>query len=1376
MTAKLILVSPVQASRFKYDHIELSDQLLDSITHEGQDQTIDMASPSSAALGILTSGSTGTPKTSIIEHRHYVLGAFAHAASIDLSSDSRVLQFASHSFDVSMLEILTTLMFGGTVCVPHQDGRLENLEQTINQSRATLAVLTPTVVATALEHATLPTLRTLVLTGEPCTAALIAQWSPRLTLINGCAPSECTPIIAATPPLRPAADPRCIGAILAGCCAVVSPRSPDRPLPRGAVGELCICGPTVARGYLNDDARTAHAFLDTPAWAPPQWKRCYRTGDLAQIDERGRIVLLGRADGQRKLRGQRLELGEVERCVEAVLLDRRVVVNAVAELVEMEAQSGSALVCFVVAKDGEGVGEEKGSQHQQHVLARARHEVAQRLPGYMVPTALIPLRSMPLLPSGKADRRALRAIASQVSAAGLADHRALESREAPRGPAEVAMAQLWAKVLRVKAEDMDRSATFLGLGGDSIGAMRVVALARARGWALRVADLLGRQRLHVMAQAAQEKAEEGGILISMDPSECSNEGQLFALSPIQRMFFELSPQGCKHFNQSLLLKISDNISADFLHQALGRIVERHAALRTRFGRGDDGHWQQWVADDMTVPFDAARFGTEQELRDCTEDLQMSLDVEGGPLFAARAFVATDEKTPLRLLFLTAHHLVIDLVSWSVIRDDLCLLLRGQTLKPSASTSFQTWCCRQAARVSHSLTLPPRTELPRNLGYWGMDGIQNTFGDAVTLEVSLDRHQTDLLLGAANKALHTSPLEILSATLIMTFAQTFQDRKVPPIFLEGHGREPEDVDVDVLQTVGWFTAVYPLQVPTLGSSKGILDWLRCVKDVKRKFPRNGADWFASATLGNGRERIQWPVELLLNYYSGGDDEGKGDPDVPLHNAPIHLDPRADVSPSMPRMALLEISVMPDAAGCLSLSFQFNRLMRHRDLIERWFRESVPAALQANLSYLAAAEPELTMADFTFAPFTSHEALVRFTNVELPKRGLRIADVEDAFPCSATQQGILIGQTKRPMDYLVEVLWKVHGNVDPERLGQAWRVVVARHGSMRTVFFETDGSFYQVILRSPRRSVYRFDLDDEAFDEATILQRSPSPFYGGGNDDQSPHCLTLWSTRGGRHIYAALKISHALIDGHSMDVLLRDWKMAYERGLSTANAPLYRDFVLQQASSDAVKADLAFWEKYLEGSKPCLFPSAEKPGASAGNRERLRKVQTTLPFSQDLRGFCRRHNLTLAALSRVAWAVVLRRYTGMSSVVFGYLHSGRDADMEGIQDAVGVFISMLISKVELHDNASFESVLQQAQNDYLESIQHSNCSLAEIQHRLGDGALINSGISVQSAPKQSTSATEGRSVDFNAVQSLDPTEVRIAHLHFAPCYVVADTGAV
>lgn len=125
VTAKLILASHVQASRFNHDHIELSDQLLDSITLEGEDQTIDMATPSSAALGILTSGSTGTPKTTIIEHRHYVSGAFAHAASIDLSSDSRVLQFASHSFDVSMLEILTTLMFGGTVCVPHQDGRLE---------------------------------------------------------------------------------------------------------------------------------------------------------------------------------------------------------------------------------------------------------------------------------------------------------------------------------------------------------------------------------------------------------------------------------------------------------------------------------------------------------------------------------------------------------------------------------------------------------------------------------------------------------------------------------------------------------------------------------------------------------------------------------------------------------------------------------------------------------------------------------------------------------------------------------------------------------------------------------------------------------------------------------------------------------------------------------------------------------------------------------------------------------------------------------------------------------------------------------------------------------------------------------------------------
>lgn len=474
-------------------------------------------SSDSAAYILFTSGSTGLPKGIVVEHSAICSSILSHGEAFGLSSSSRVLQFATYVFDVSMSEILATLVFGGTVCVPSPSERMDDIPSFINKAGADTAMITPSFAMT-FSPEQVPTLKRIVLGGEAPTKDVLSKWQPFVTLMNGYAPAECC-IYALAHTYRSKRDiPALLGKGMHANCWIVEPSDKNRLAPIGCIGELVIQSNTIGRGYINDQEKTAKAFVPNLDWVPPDMKRphhqFYMSGDLVRYDIYGNIEYLGRKDTQVKLRGQRIELGEVEHCIRKRLSMANDIAVEVARL-----QGRETLVAFVVAGS-------EGPEYLQHEMEASKQDFSPKimdaslrkrlellqidlqaeLPSYMVPSLFIPLQRLPVLSSMKIDRRHLREIVAKLSASSYADFMLQPGlnlkKEVPKTGAERSMQALWSSLLSIPLRHIGRHDSFFQLGGDSITAIQLVSSLRSRGLALSVAAIFRDPRLCQVAATA----------------------------------------------------------------------------------------------------------------------------------------------------------------------------------------------------------------------------------------------------------------------------------------------------------------------------------------------------------------------------------------------------------------------------------------------------------------------------------------------------------------------------------------------------------------------------------------------------------------------------------------------------------------------------------------------------------------------------------------------------------------------------------------------------------------------------------------------------------------------------------------------------------
>ncbi|GFP57554.1 nonribosomal peptide synthetase lcsA [Trichoderma asperellum] len=480
--AQVLIVSPSTAKEcmnMTKNTIELSSIMVSELYKIKETTIPDVAKPTNAAYMLFTSGSTGQPKGVIVEHQGICTSLIGEHSAFNTNENSRWFQFANYVFDACITEIFVALTAGGTVCVPTETERMHHMAKFMMDAHVNITLLTPTVVKT-LTPDSVPSLKTLILGGEAASKDILQTWYGWLDLRNAYGPVEAC-ISSSVHVYKSSADSvTTIGRGFAHHCWIVDSENFQKLAPVGCVGELLVQGPALARGYFADEEKTKYSFLEDVKWLPAEYtkfRRFYRTGDLVRYIEDGTLEYLGRKDTQIKVRGQRIEVGEIEYQVKR--LEKKIEHVAV-DIINRE--SLAAFVTFSSETNRHAVKENiefqvKGDDIED-LFSQLWANMSYVLPQHMLPSYIIPVSQMPQNSAGKLDRKLLLQAAAQLPTGELAQY-LFGQRKIFRdctNDMEIWIRSQWAYVLNLPAETISVDDNFYQLGGDSI---RIVTLAKS---------------------------------------------------------------------------------------------------------------------------------------------------------------------------------------------------------------------------------------------------------------------------------------------------------------------------------------------------------------------------------------------------------------------------------------------------------------------------------------------------------------------------------------------------------------------------------------------------------------------------------------------------------------------------------------------------------------------------------------------------------------------------------------------------------------------------------------------------------------------------------------------------------------------------------
>ncbi|MEU5726968.1 amino acid adenylation domain-containing protein [Micromonospora sp. NPDC047738] len=754
-----------------------------------------------------TSGSTGRPKGAMVSQHGMINHLVAKVRDLGMTAADSVAHNAPLTFDVSVWQMVAPLLVGGHTRIVGNEmaadplalfqliaaEKVTILEVVPSFMRATLAAWSGGGPATAAPD--LPAFRWYIVNGEVLPPEMCVRWfalHPNANIINAYGATECSDdvshaVLTKDSPYDVARVP--VGHPLRNTRLYVLDDN-LRPVPLGMPGELYIGGIGVGRGYLADPMRTCTKFLPDP-FAGDTGARMYRTGDRVRYFPDGQLDFLGRRDFQLKIRGQRIEPGEVD----AVLRGAPGVTDAV--VVAVDGPAGQkVLIGYVVG----------GSD-----LQALRAYAADQLPDYAVPTVLVPLDALPLNQNGKVDRKALPPVDLASGSGG----------RAPATPQENDLCRIFGDVLgiaRIGADD-----DFFVLGGDSILAIQVAARARNSGMLLTPRDVFRHRTPALLAGAASTATPEDAGAAAPD----DGTGRVPA-TPVMHWLREIGGD-VQGFHQSLVVKVPP-LGEEQLIAAVQAVLDGHDALRARLiSSGDGTVWGLSVPPVGAVDArNCVRRVTGGDLSSEFVQARGRLDPAAGRMLEVVWFADAGQ------LLLVAHHLAVDAVSWHILLADLAAA--GQATVDRPVTSVKRWAeqlvlAAQDPALADTLAVWTGMLVPDapTLASRPLDAERDRAGKVESLVRTLGADETEALLDRAAQAFGADAQDVLVTGLAMALTEVTGSRTGVPIDLEGHGREDVVPGLDLIRTVGWFTSIYPVRFDLAGD---LPPGVRAVESVKR----------------------------------------------------------------------------------------------------------------------------------------------------------------------------------------------------------------------------------------------------------------------------------------------------------------------------------------------------------------------------------------------------------------------------------------------------------------------------------------------------------------------------------------------------------------
>ncbi|MEV4096074.1 amino acid adenylation domain-containing protein [Streptosporangium saharense] len=1228
------------------------------------------------AYVIYTSGSTGLPKGVMVSHLGLANLCEWHLRAFGIGQEDRASHLAGLGFDATVWELWPYLYGGARIDQPDQD-TLDDPGALVawftRQGTTTAFVPTPRIESLLDEPGITGTRLRTVLTGGDVLHRRPAPGLP-FTLVNAYGPTE-NAVVATAGPVGQGTGLPSVGGPIDGTAVYVLDGH-GAPVPVGVPGELHLRGAGLARGYAGRPDLTAERFVACP-FGPPG-SRMYRTGDLVRWRPDGTLDFLGRADDQVKIRGYRIELGEIEN----VLGDHPAVAQAVVVV-----RQARQLVAYVVA--------EPGAQADPGDLAG---HVGLYLPGYMVPSAFVTLDRMPLSANGKIDRAALPSPAVPV-----------ETHTAPETPTERLLAGIWSEVLgaeRVGTED-----NFFALGGDSILSLQVVARVRAAGFRLHSKDLFRWQTIAALAPRLTPLTE------TRSP-EASPYGRQ-PLTPIQHWF--LAHRGVNaRFEQFVVAELAVEPDVAALRAAVSALLGHHDALRTRLVQDGD-RWAQEVApaEHATVFHTVDLSGVASEELDAAVERESArvaaaLDPVTGPVFTAVLFTVGQGRQAR--LALTAHHLVVDGVSWRVLLDDLENAYRqdGPIDLGVRTSSVGDWSRRLTAHAAGgglADQLPFWEEVTRgDDGTLPLDGHgANRVSDTRQVRVRLDAARTTALLRDVPPVYRTEINDVLLAALAPVLSGwTGRERVV--IALEGHGREELFDDVDLSRTVGWFTSYFPVALADRGDG-GWGERLKAVKEQVRAIPLRGLGYGALRHYGADEGRLAGdPLPPVSFNYLGRFDGPVRAGGLYSAVSGIGLREGRDAT----RLHLIDI-VGQVIDGELEFVWSYSEGLHREETVRRLGEEFVE-----NLARVVAhcAEPGAggrTPSDFPSA------GLGQADIDRLVGDGRAVADV---YPLTQMQSGLLFHSLmdREQGTYQEQLSFTLNGVHRPDLLEAAWQRVVDREPVLRTsLVWDGLPEPLQVVHTAARCPVTRLDwsaLDEEGRRRAAEdhLRQDKERRLDIG---VAPLTRIALADLGGHRIQVFWTFHHILFDGWSTmqvlsEVLGEYTALSGEEEFTAPRRRPFADYVSWLAAQDLTEAE-EYWRRTLAGVEARTPLPYDRPRTDDQRAVTPAESGLTLSpeISRRLYAAARECRVTVNTLIQGAWAVLLARYSGERTVCFGATVASRPDDLDGADTMIGLMINTLPALVEVDQDADLGGWLHRLQEEQAEARRHGHMSLTEVR---------------------------------------------------------------
>ncbi|OCW23265.1 non-ribosomal peptide synthetase, partial [Pseudomonas sp. S3E12] len=1208
------------------------------------------------AYVIYTSGSTGKPKGAGNSHRALVNRLCWMQQAYGLDASDAVLQKTPFSFDVSVWEFFWPLMTGArlVVAAPGEHREPARLIETIGEHGITTLHFVPSMLQAFIHEPGVPrcaSLKRIVCSGEalPLDAQLqVFAKLPQAGLFNLYGPTEAAIDVTHWTCIDEGRDAVPIGRPIANLGTYVLDAQLN-PVPAGVAGELYLGGTGLARSYHRRPALTAERFVPSPFG---DGARLYRTGDRVRQRDDGVIDYLGRLDHQVKLRGLRIELGEIE--------TRLMQHTAVREAVVL-VHGGKQLVAYLVLEG------EAPTDLKAWLLGS--------LPEYMVPTHMVPLAKLPVTANGKLDRKALP----------LPDATPQQAYIAPQDDLQKALAAIWSDVLGVEQVGLDDN--FFELGGDSIISIQVVSRARQAGIRLSPRDLFQYQSVRSLALVA---GFEPATVIDQGPAR----GEVI-LTPVQQSFFAQAIPARHHWNQSLLLTPRERLEPARLEAALTQVINHHDALRLRFVQQADTWQQAYAAPVTALGLWQAQASSDDELSALCDEAQRSLDLAQGPLLRAALVSMADGS---QRLLLVIHHLAVDGVSWRIVLEDLQQAYRQAAL-PAKTSAYQLWAEQLQA---HALTLD------HQLAYWQAQsadadlpcdnprgGLQNRVGSK--LEIRLDAEHTRQLLQDAPAAYRTQVNDLLLTALARVVSR-WSGQAAALIQLEGHGREDLFDNVDLTRTVGWFTSLFPVRLQADGELSAAI---KAVKEQLRAVPAKGIGYGLLRYLGPpaAREALANLAAPRITFNYLGQFDRQFNESALFVPSTQGSGQAQDAEAPLANWLTVEGQVY---GGELTLQWGFSREMFEVATVQRLADDYRQELLALIAHCIDPQQGGLTPADVTLAQLTQ----AQLDDLALPAR-----DVQDVYPLSPMQQGMLFHSLYQQGedDVYVSQLRADAQGVDVQLFQRAWAQVLARHDMLRTGFVWQDdqGQALQVVHRQVSLPFDALDWRGHQ-DPGAALDDLAAEHQRQGFELARPPLLRVALVRVSEERWHLIYTSHhILMDGWSNALVLNEVLQACQGLALPPTGAAFSAHIAWLQQQDPALGE-AFWrERLAQLDAPThLARSIARTAPHSGDGYGQILWEWDETRTRHLAAFARAHQVTLNTLVQSAWLLLLQRYTGQASVACGVTVSGRPAQLANVEQQVGLFINTLPLIAAANPSQSV--------GDWVRSVQALNVEMREYEH--------------------------------------------------------------